>query len=90
MMQVMMFAVPTYVTVDGVEEAHRRLLEWASLTLTLPVLLYSASPFFHGAWRDLRHRSAGMDVPVALGLAAAFGGSVWATFTGRDPSTTTP
>ncbi len=85
MMQVMMFAVPTYVTVDGVEEAHRRLLEWASLTLTLPALLYSASPFFRGAWRDLRHGSAGMDVPVALGLAAAFGGSVWATFTGRGP-----
>ena len=85
MMQVMMFAVPTYVTVDGVEEAHRRLLEWASLTLTLPALLYSASPFFRGAWRDLRHRSAGMDVPVALGLAAAFGGSVWATFTGTGP-----
>ncbi len=82
MMQVMMFAVPTYVTVDGVEEAHRRLLEWASLTLTLPALLYSAFPFFRGAWRDLRHRSAGMDVPVALGLAAAFGGSVFATFTG--------
>ena len=38
MMQVMMFAVPTYVTVDGVEPAHRRLLEWASLTLTLPAL----------------------------------------------------
>ena len=85
MMQVMMFAVPTYVTVDGVEEAHRRLLEWASLTLTLPALLYSASPFFRGAWRDLRHGSAGMDVPVALGLAAAFGGSAWATFTGRGP-----
>ena len=46
MMQVMMFAVPTYVTVDGVEPAHRRLLEWASLTLTLPALVYSAAPFF--------------------------------------------
>ena len=54
MMQVMMFAVPTYVTVDGVEPAHRLLLEWASLTLTLPALLYSAAPFFRGAWRDLR------------------------------------
>jgi Cu2+-exporting ATPase len=82
MMQVMMFAVPTYVTVDGVEPAHRRLLEWASLTLTLPALLYSAAPFFRGAWRDLRHARAGMDVPVALGLAAAFGASAWATFTG--------
>jgi len=85
MMQVMMFAVPTYVTVEGIEPAHRRLLEWASLTLTLPALLYCAAPFFRGAWRDLRHRRAGMDLPVALGLAAAFAGSAWATFAGEGP-----
>ena len=85
MMQVMMFAVPTYVTVDGVEPAHRRLLEWASLALTLPALLYSAAPFFRGAWRDLRHGALGMDVPVALGLAAAFAGSAWAAFSGEGP-----
>ncbi len=82
MMQVMMFAVPTYITVDGVEPAHRLLLEWASLTLTLPVLFYSAAPFFRGAWRDARVRRPGMDVPVALGVAAAFGASAWATLSG--------
>ncbi|MEP7183604.1 MAG: heavy metal translocating P-type ATPase [Betaproteobacteria bacterium] len=82
MMQVMMFAVPTYVTVDGVEPAHRRLLEWASLTLTMPALLYSAAPFFRGAWRDFRMLRPGMDVPVALGIAAAFAASAWATFGG--------
>jgi len=82
MMQVMMFAVPTYVTVDGVEPAHRLLLEWASLTLTLPALLYSGAPFFRGAWRDLRLARPGMDVPVALGLAAAFVASAWATLSG--------
>ncbi len=69
MMQVMMFAMPTYISVDGVEPEHQRLLEWASLTLTLPAILYSAAPFFRGAWRDLRLRRPGMDVPVALGLA---------------------
>jgi P-type Cu2+ transporter len=83
MMQVMMLALPTYITADGVEPEHRRLLEWASLTLTLPALLYSASPFFRGAWRDLMLARPGMDVPVALGLAAAFGASAWATFSGE-------
>jgi Cu2+-exporting ATPase len=83
MMQVMMFALPAYVTVDGILPEHRRLLEWASLTLTLPALLYSAAPFFRGAWRDLRLLRPGMDVPVALGLAAAFAASAWATFSGE-------
>ncbi len=83
MMQVMMFAVPTYITIDGVEPAHRLLLEWASLTLTLPALVYSAAPFFRGAWRDLKLLRPGMDVPVALGLAAAFVASAWATLSGE-------
>jgi Cu2+-exporting ATPase len=83
MMQVMMFAVPTYVTLDGVEPAHRLLLEWASLTLTVPALLYAGSPFFRGAWRDLLHKRPGMDVPVALGLAMAFAGSAWSTLSGE-------
>ncbi len=83
MMQVMMLAVPTYITVDGVEPEHRLLLEWASLTLTLPALLYSAVPFFRGAWRDVVVRRPGMDVPVALGLVAAFLASAHATYTGH-------
>ncbi len=50
--------------------------------LTLPALVYSAAPFFRGAWRDVAHLRLGMDVPVALGIGAAFSASAWATFTG--------
>ena len=56
-----------------------QLMRWASLVLTLPVMAYSAAPFFSGAWRDLRLMRLGMDVPVAIGIAVAFGASVWAT-----------
>lgn len=85
MMQVMMFAVPTYVSADGVAPEHQALLDWASLTLTLPALVYSAAPFFRGAWRDVAMRRLGMDVPVALGLAAAFVASVWSTLVAGGP-----
>jgi Cu2+-exporting ATPase len=54
----------------------------ASLILTLPVVLYAAAPFFAGAWRDLRVMQPGMDVPVALGIGAAFAARVVATVTG--------
>ncbi|HET9047039.1 MAG TPA: heavy metal translocating P-type ATPase, partial [Casimicrobiaceae bacterium] len=63
----------------------RALLDWASLVLTLPVMLYSAAPFFRGAWRDLRARRTGMDVPVALALGAAFAASVGATLVTGGP-----
>jgi Cu2+-exporting ATPase len=81
MMQVMMLAVPHYIS-NEVSADITVLLRWASLVLTLPVLLYSAQPFFKGAWRDLSIRRVGMDVPVALGLTVAFSASVWATFRG--------
>ena len=83
MMQVMMFAFPVYVSRDGVEPEYRTLLAWASLVLTLPVVLYSATPFFHGAWRDLRSGRLGMDTPIALGIATAFVASAWATLVGQ-------
>jgi Cu2+-exporting ATPase len=59
-----------------------RLLRWAALALTIPVVAYSALPFFRGAWRDLRLRHLGMDVPVALGIAVAFVASLAATVAG--------
>ena len=84
MMQVMMYAWPAYTSAPGdLDAEYASLLNWASLALTLPVIGYSASPFFAGAWRDLRARAPGMDVPVALGLLAAFAASVWATVSGR-------
>ncbi len=82
MMQVMMYAFPVYVAADGdMTWDVELLLRWASLLLTLPVVLYSAAPFFRRAVRDIRLRSLGMDVPVALGVGSAFLASLWATLT---------
>ncbi|MCW5623763.1 MAG: cadmium-translocating P-type ATPase [Burkholderiales bacterium] len=79
MMQVMMLAWPSYIAGDGdLSPDIATLLRWASLVLTVPVLVYGAAPFLAGALRDLRLRRFGMDVPVALGIVAAFVGSTWA------------
>lgn len=80
MMQVMMFAVPVYLAPEGEIEARWLvLMNWASLLLTLPVVLYSCWPFFHNSWRDLRRGRAGMDLPVSVGVLTAFVASCWAT-----------
>ncbi|MEX5748096.1 heavy metal translocating P-type ATPase [Massilia sp. X63] len=84
MMQVMMYAVPVYLAEDGTMDADMRaLMGWASFALTLPAVFYSALPFFAGAWRDLRRGVPGMDVPVALGIAAAFAGSCVSLVSGK-------
>ena len=80
MMQVMMYAVPVYLAGEGeMTPDIEQLMRWASLVLTVPVVFYSAAPFFRSALRDLRLRRVGMDVPVALGVGTAFLASVWAT-----------
>lgn len=80
-MQVMMFAAPAYFAAPGeIAPDQQRLLHWASWLLTLPVLLFSAAPFFSGAARGLRQRRIGMDVPVALGIAVMFVASSGAAF----------
>jgi P-type Cu2+ transporter len=83
MMQVMMYVAPAYFSDDGaIDAGSANLMRWASLFLTLPAVFYSALPFFRGAWSNLKSRMLGMDVPVALGIAAAFAGSVAATVSG--------
>ncbi|WP_342377359.1 heavy metal translocating P-type ATPase [Myxococcus stipitatus] len=52
---------------------------WVQLLLTLPVIAYSGAPIFKAAWAALRHRSADMNVLVALGTGTAFLYSVVAT-----------
>jgi Cu2+-exporting ATPase len=82
MMQVMMYAWPGYVSDGELTPEARHLMRWAGLALTVPVMLWSAGPFFVSAARDLRRRRAGMDLPVALGLGVAFAASAWATLSG--------
>jgi Cu2+-exporting ATPase len=82
-MQVMILAVALYWGAwTGIEIEYADFFRWVSLFLTLPVVLYSAQPFFIAAWRDLKHLRTGMDVPVSLGILLAFAGSVWSTAIG--------
>jgi len=81
MMQVMMYASPTYFTVPGeISTDILHLLNWASWLLSLPVLLFSSSSFFSNALRDLKLRQISMDLPVALGIIITFVVSSAATF----------
>lgn len=79
MMQVMMYAVPVYLAPDGdIAPDFLWLLHWSSFILTLPVLLYSALPFYRNTWRDLKTGRVGMDTPVSIGILTAFVASFWA------------
>jgi Cu2+-exporting ATPase len=83
MMQVSSFAVALYAgAFQGMDPVIQEFLRYISLLVATPIVLYSGAPFFAGAWRNIRGRSMGMDVPVALAIGAAWAASVWNTFAG--------
>ncbi len=82
MMQVMMYAFPVYIAEGGMPAGIERMMQWAGLVLTLPVMFWSAVPFYRGAWRGLKARALNRDVPVSIGLLTAFAASVLATANG--------
>jgi Cu2+-exporting ATPase len=81
MMQVMMFALPMYV--GGMERGMHEFFRLVSMLICVPVAIYSGWPFYTGAWHALKARSVSMDVPVSLGIVAAFVASVVNTLTGQ-------
>lgn len=86
MMQVMMYAWPAYVTAPGeIPYEFDQLLRWASLVLSIPVVLFSSTPFFRSAWHDLKQGRIGMDTPVSIGILACFVVSVAATYQPTGP-----
>ncbi|OQQ08665.1 ATPase P [Vibrio splendidus] len=81
-MQVMMLAVALYLEVFGnLEPEFKSYFRWVSLIFATPVLLYSALPFYINAWRSLKGRTLGMDVPVSIALLFAYVASLVATVT---------
>jgi len=86
-MLVMNFSLATYVLGDTDSVGGLPLWiivgRWTSLLMALTLLAYPGQEFFAGAWNDFRHRRLGMDVPVVLGLSAAFAGSLHATVSGQ-------
>ena len=84
MMLIMVFSAPTYMTLFGeTTSIIKKLMEWSSWVITLPVMLFSCRPFFKSAFNDLKTKQISMDMPVSLGILIMFVVSTVATF---DPN----
>ncbi len=79
-MQNMMFALPLYLGLySGITNEFISLFRWVSLLMCLPVVLFSAQPFFKAAYRDMKTGHLTMDIPVSIAILAAFLASAWIT-----------
>lgn len=81
-MQAMMFSIGIYFgDVSGMESQHREFLRYVSMVASVPVVFYSALPFFWSAWTAIKARQVNMDVPVSIALLVTFFASSFATIT---------
>ncbi len=55
---------------SGIEAEFAGYFRWMSMLLGVLALAWPGSVFFRGAWAALRTRTAHLDLPIALGLAA--------------------
>lgn len=72
---VMLLALALYSgALSFMEPQYLHLFRWLSMLISLVSLAWPGSVFFRGAWAAIRARTAHLDLPIALGLAA---GAVW-------------
>ncbi len=75
---IMLFSLPVYLGLDSMSGPGLHLLFGVlSLILAFPVLVFSAEDYWKSAWLSIRQRQMTLDVPIAMGLAALYGQSVW-------------
>ena len=70
---------------SGMATPFETFFRWLSLTVAVPVLFYSARPFFQTALAGLRARIVHIDLPIAIALTVAFAASAWNTVRGSGP-----
>lgn len=83
---VMLFSFPEYLGIDKHDEYLTQIFSWLNLSLSVPVIFYSASFYFTSAVRSFQQRTINIDVPIAVGLLALFFRSSYDIITSTGPS----
>ncbi|WP_413581419.1 heavy metal translocating P-type ATPase [Bdellovibrio sp. HCB288] len=77
---IMLFTIPIYAGLSGVWE---KAFNAVGLLLFLPVLMYSAQPFYHGTLNALKFRTMNVDLPITIAMLSGFSLSTWNFINGK-------
>lgn len=73
----MMNAIPLYEGFfSGIASSYSQYLNWWSLVIAFPAVVYSAYPFYRAAFGGLRSGVLHIDLPISLGILAGYSASV--------------
>lgn len=84
-MNVMILFIGRYEGIfSGMEQEYAHLFAWVSFALSLPVVFFSALPFYQTSMAGLRMRRLHIDLPLSIAILAGFTASAVNTLLGRD------
>ncbi|ULQ58404.1 heavy metal translocating P-type ATPase metal-binding domain-containing protein [Flavihumibacter rivuli] len=78
---IMLLSFPEYLGLEAAEKHLQYAFRYINLVLALPVLLFSALPFYESAWKSLQHKFLNIDAPIVLAIWVTFFRSVVEVFT---------
>lgn len=78
---IMLMSFPEYLGLEDAEKNLQNAFRYLNLILSLPVLLFSAQPFYESAWKSLKHRFLNIDAPIVLAIWVTFFRSVFEVLT---------
>ena len=70
---------------SGMATQYQAFFRWFSLLVAVPVMTFSARPFFQTALAGLRAGIVHIDLPIAVGLSIGALASAWNVVTGHGP-----
>ena len=80
----MLLSLAMYLGLDSASgPAFRHLAGWISFILSLPVVAFSAWDYYQAAWIGFRQRVPVIEIPIALGILALMGQSMFEVFSRR-------
>jgi Cu+-exporting ATPase len=80
---IMLMSFPEYLGVDASEAGIRGVFRGMNFGLAIPVLLYSALPFYISSWKSLKHKFLNIDAPIALAIIVTFIRSAYEVLSGN-------
>ncbi len=74
---IMLLSFPEYLAISEISENFKLLFRYLNMLLIIPVLFYSGTEYFVNSINALKIRKISIDVPLAIGIVALFGRSIY-------------
>ena len=84
---IMLFSLPGYFDQgkDLMNSQFKHLFSALNILFSIPVIMYSAKPFFKSAFAGLTNKSMNLDIPIVIGVLAIYGRSLFEILSGIGP-----